>query len=93
MFDRRGGDRKEAKIPITFRFADLHADALRINISGTGALFHFDQCRPIGPSALGQPVQFTSWVDVGALIRPHAVVTRFFEDADGKNLAVRFHEP
>jgi len=75
---------------VTFRLAGREAEGVLVNLSGTGALFRFDPRLPIGPDAVGQVVVFTSWYDVGALIRPQGTAVRFFEAPEGNHLAIRY---
>jgi hypothetical protein len=90
MFDQRRAQRKEHSSPITFVLNGVESPALLVNVSGTGALFRFSREFPIGPEAVGAEVTFTSWFDVGALLRPKCTAIRFFEDPEGKLLAVRY---
>jgi hypothetical protein len=90
VFDHHRAPRHEASSPITFRLSGREEEGTLVNLSGTGALFRFDPSLPIGPEAVGQLVEFTSWYDVGALIRPQGTAVRFFEEPSGKHLAVRY---
>jgi hypothetical protein len=90
MFDQRRSPRREEFSPVTFRMGTREAEGELVNLSGSGALFRFDTALPIGPEAVGQTVEFTSWYDVGALIRPKGTAIRYFEAPDGKHLAVRY---
>lgn len=90
MFDQRRSPRKDTASPISFRIANLEVDGELVNISGTGALVRFPARIPVGPDSVGQPVTLTAWYDVGALVRPRATAVRFFEDIDGKHLAVKY---
>lgn len=90
MFDQRRSPRQETTSPVTFLVLDQEAEGVLINLSGTGALFRFDPSVPIGPEAVGQTVVFTSWYDVGALLRPRGTAIRFFEAPEGNHLAVRY---
>lgn len=90
MFDAHRSPRQEVASPVTFRLSDREEEGILVNLSGTGALFRFDPSLPIGPSAVGQIVVFTSWYDVGALIRPRGTAVRFFEAPEGNHLAIRY---
>lgn len=90
MFDQRRSPRQEIFGPVTFRLLGRESDGVLVNLSGTGALFRFDPSLPIGPTAVGEVVVFTSWHDVGALIRPMGTAVRFFEAPDGNHLAIRY---
>ena len=91
MFDQRRSPRQEFSSPVTFRLGDNpEAEGYLVNLSGTGALFRFNADLPFGPEAVGQVVLFTSWYDVGAMIRPLGTAVRFFEEPNGKLLAVRY---
>ncbi len=90
MFDQRHSARSEAATPITFRLGEREASGELVNLSGTGALFRFHPSLPFGPEALGQTVTFTSSYDVGALLKPQGTVVRYFEEPQGKHLAVRY---
>ncbi len=90
MFDPHRSPRQEILSPITFRLGGLESEGHLVNLSGTGALFRFNSSLPIGPEAVGQTVVFTSWFDVGALLKSRATAVRFFEEPEGKHLAVRY---
>jgi hypothetical protein len=90
VFDHRRSPRQEAATPIRFRLRETEAEGFIVNLSGTGALFRFDPALPIGPHSVGQTVEFTSWHDVGALIRPRGTAVRFFEAPEGNHLAIRY---
>lgn len=90
MLEQRRAPRREEQSPVTFRLGGRTAEGTLVNLSGTGALFRFSPDVPIGPEAVGQTVEFTSWFDVGALLRPRGTAVRFFEDVGGKLLAVRY---
>ncbi len=92
MFDRHRAPRQEASSPVTFRLAGHEAEGNLVNLSGTGALFRFDHRIPIGPEAVGQTVVFTSWYDVGALLKSPAKAIRYIEEPESKLLAVRYLE-
>lgn len=90
MFDQRRSARQPVTSPVTFRLAGQESEGVLVNLSGTGALFRFDPSLPFGPESVGQTVVFTSWYDVGALLRPEGIAIRFFEAPEGKHLAVRY---
>ena len=90
MFDKRRSPRQESGSPISFRLVGIEAEGELVNLSGTGALFRFDPGLAIGPGAVGELVVFTAWHDVGAILRPQGRVVRYFEEPDGKHLAVRY---
>ncbi|HTH14753.1 MAG TPA: PilZ domain-containing protein [Spirochaetia bacterium] len=90
MVDQRRSPRQQDTGPITFRLGGTEAPGELVNLSGNGILFRFSASLPIGPEAVGQRVTLISWYDVGALIRPEGTVVRYFEDTEGKLLAVRY---
>ena len=90
MFDQRKSPRHPFDSPVSFRLMGREAEGYLVNLSGTGALFRFDAALPFGPESVGQSVVFTAWFDVGALLRPQGTAVRFFEEPDGKHLAVRY---
>ena len=92
MFDNRHAPRSEAVSPVTFRLEGRDAEGSFVNISSSGALVRFATQLPFGPEAVGQTVIFTSWYDVGALIRSPATAVRYIEEPESKLLAVRYNE-
>lgn len=90
MLEQRRAHRREDNGPVTFRVGHLEAEGTLVNLSATGALFRFSPTVSLGPEAVGQRVVFTSWGDVGALLRPEGTVIRYFEAPEGKHLAIRY---
>jgi hypothetical protein len=90
MVDLRRSPRYQESGPITFRLDGREASGELVNLSGTGILFRCSAALPIGPDAVGHRLTLTSWYDVGALIRPEGTVVRYFEEPEGKLLAVRY---
>lgn len=90
MLENRRAARCEDSGPVTFRVGDCEAEGTLVNLSATGALFRFSTDVPLGTETVGQPMVFTSWCDVGALLRPEGIVIRYFETPEGKHLAVRY---
>ena len=90
MFDPHRSPRHETPSPITFRLSGRESEGHLVNLSSTGALFRFSNDLPIGPEAVGQTVVFTSSFDVSALLKPQGTAVRFFEEPEGKHLAVRY---
>jgi hypothetical protein len=90
MVEQRRAPRYHESSPITFRLDGQEASGELVNLSGTGALFRCSAALPIGPGVVGHRVTFTSWYDVGALLRPEGTVVRYFEEPEGKHLAIRY---
>lgn len=90
MLEQRRAHRCDDNGPVTFRVGNHEAEGTLVNLSATGALFRFSQAVPLGPEVVGQRVVFTSWCDVGALLRPEGTAIRYFEAPDGKHVAVRY---
>lgn len=90
MLENRRAARCEDSGPVTFRVGGQEAEGTLVNLSATGALFRFSPEVPLGHEVVGQRVVFTSWCDVGALLRPEGTAIRYFETPEGKHLAVRY---
>jgi len=90
VFDQRRAARRESSSPVTFRVGDRETEGTLVNLSATGALVRFDTSLPIGPEAVGMTVTFLSWYGVGALLKSPATAIRYFEDPEGKLIAVRY---
>jgi len=90
MFEYRRSSRREDSSPVTFVLDGRECDGQLVNLSATGALLRLADGEPIGPEAVGRSVTFTSWYDVGALLRPRTTAVRYFEEPSGKHLAVKY---
>jgi len=90
VIEQRRAARHDESSPVTLRLGELELEATLVNLSASGALVRVASRWPVGPQAVGQPVVFLAWYDVGALLRSRGTVVRFFEDTEGKLLAVRY---